>query len=196
MKKLLVCILFVLINTQVTAQDYYKGLDAYGSGDYALALEEFNALAKQENARGQFMLGVMYGSGAGVPKDNTEAAKWYRLSAQQGYSYAQHNLGFMYTKGRGVLKDYSKAEKWFRLSAKQGDSDSQYNLGFMYEHGKGVIKDNDTAHMWYDIASANGHKNAGDSRDRLAVSMTPEAVQNATAMTKECMKSNMEKCGY
>ena len=88
MKKLLVCILFVLINTQVTAQDFDKGIDAYGTGDYASALQEFNALAKQDNARGQFMLGVMYGSGAGIPKDNAEAAKWYRLSAQQGYSYA------------------------------------------------------------------------------------------------------------
>ena len=196
MKKLLVCILFVLINTQVTAQDFDKGIDAYGTGDYASALQEFNALAKQDNARGQFMLGVMYGSGAGVPKDNTEAEKWYRLSAQQGLITAQHYLGFMYYNGLGVLKDYREAAKWFRLSAKQGDSYSQYNLGFMYEHGKGVIKDNVTAYMWYRIASANGHDNAGDSRDRLEVTMTPEALQNAAAMAKECTKSNMEKCEY
>jgi uncharacterized protein len=196
MKKLLVCILFVLINTQVTAQDYYKGLDAYGSGDYALALEEFNALAKQENARGQFMLGVMYGSGAGVPKDNTEAAKWYRLSAQQGYSYAQHNLGFMYYNGRGVMKDYSKAAKWLRLSAKQGYSTSQFNLGVMYEDGDGVIKDNVTAHMWYNISSANGDENAEDRRDRTEMKMTLEDISKATAMARECMNSDYKKCGY
>jgi TPR repeat protein len=196
MKKLLVCILFVLINTQVTAQDYYKGLDAYGTGDYASALEEFNALAKQENARGQFMLGVMYGSGAGVPKDYSKAAKWYRLSAQQGYSYAQHNLGFMYYNGRGVMKDYSKAAKWLRLSAKQGYSTSQFNLGVMYEDGDGVIKDNVTAHMWYNISSANGDEHAEDRRDRIEINMTLVDISKATSMARECMASDYKKCGY
>jgi len=196
MKKLLLTITFAILSTNVSAQDYYKGLDAYGTGDYASALEEFNALAKQENARGQFMLGVMYGSGAGVPKDNTEAAKWYRLSAQQGYSYAQHNLGFMYYNGRGVMKDYSKAAKWLRLSAKQGYSTSQFNLGVMYEDGDGVIKDNVTAHMWYNISSANGDENAEGRRDRTEMKMTLEDISKATAMARECIKSDYKKCGY
>ena len=196
MKKLLVCILIILFGTQVFAQDYNKGIEAYGSGDYASALEEFNALAKQDNARGQFMLGVMYGSGAGVPKDNTEAEKWYRLSAQQGLITAQHYLGFMYYNGLGVLKDYSEAAKWFRLSAKQGYSTSQFNLGVMYEGGDGVIKDNVTAHMWYNISSANGEKHAEDRRDGTEINMTAEDISKATAMASECMKSDYKKCGY
>jgi len=36
------------------------------------------------NAEEQFNLGLMYFQGEGVPQDYTEAAKWYRLAAEQG----------------------------------------------------------------------------------------------------------------
>ena len=32
-----------------------------------------------------FNLGYMYGSGRGVDLDDTEAARWYRLAADQGH---------------------------------------------------------------------------------------------------------------
>tara|TARA_B100000686_G_scaffold125141_1_gene132594 strand:- start:939 stop:1187 length:249 start_codon:yes stop_codon:yes gene_type:complete len=35
-------------------------------------------------------------------KDYKEAAKWYRLSAEQGDEAAQYNLGQMYYEGKGV----------------------------------------------------------------------------------------------
>jgi len=50
-------------------------------------------------ATAQFNLGLMYGS---VPQDDVEAAKWYRLAAEQGYAPAQANLGVMYRNGEGV----------------------------------------------------------------------------------------------
>ena len=34
----------------------------------------------------QFYLGLMYASGEGVPKDDAEAARWFRLAAEQGYA--------------------------------------------------------------------------------------------------------------
>ena len=36
--------------------------------------------ALRGDANAQFRLGVMYDYGQGVPKDNTEAVKWYRKS--------------------------------------------------------------------------------------------------------------------
>ena len=49
MKKLLtiVIILFTLTSNVVWSADYYKGLIAYESGDYATALREFKPLAEQ-----------------------------------------------------------------------------------------------------------------------------------------------------
>ena len=67
--------------------------------------------------------------GQGVPQDDKEAVKWYRLSAEQGYAEAQFNLGFMYDNGEGVPQDYKEAVKWYRLSAEQGNALGQYNLG-------------------------------------------------------------------
>ena len=196
MKKLLLTITFAIFSTNVTAQDFNKGLEAYKAGDYATALKEWKPLAEQGNAYAQANLGLMYNNGKGVLKDSIEAVKWYRLSAEQGNVGAQSNIGMSYFLGDGVLKDTTEALKWFRMSAEQGDSNGQNWLGIMYNFGDGVLKDNSMAHMWYNIASANGNESTGESRDRLEDSMTPEDISKATAMARECMNSDYKKCGY
>ena len=70
--------------------------------------------AEQGNAVAQFNLGVMYANGQGVPKDDAEAARWYRLAAEQGHDGAQVNLGIMYDNGEGVPKDPAEAVRWYR----------------------------------------------------------------------------------
>jgi len=69
--------------------DLAAGQRAYFSRDYATALKEFPPLARQGNADAQFHLGVMYEFGEGVPQDYKEAARWYRLAADQGDAHAQ-----------------------------------------------------------------------------------------------------------
>ena len=157
---LIIATVLSLAFTQVTAQDYNKGLEAAQAGDFAAALKEWLPLAEQGDAAAQF------------------------------------NLGLMYDKGDGVLKDFSEALKWYRLSAEQGQAPAQRNLGVMYEFGNGVLQDKLTAHMWYNIASANGHKKAGEYRDERADLMTPDTIEKATAMARECMASDYKKCGY
>ena len=60
------------------------GWGAYERGDYQTALREWRPLATQGNAPAQFNLGLMYDHGYGVPQDDAEAVKWYRLAAEQG----------------------------------------------------------------------------------------------------------------
>ena len=196
MKKLLVCILFVLFGTQMSAQEIDKGYEAYNDGDYATALKEWKPIAEQGYAFAQYNLGIMYEYGNGVPKDYAEAVKWYRLSAEQGYAIGQYSLGLMYSDGYGVLKDKAEAVKWWRLSAEQGYAYAQGMLGIMYELGEGVLKDNIIAHMWYNIASGNGHKSAGDWRDGRASFMSASDIKKATDMANKCMESDYKKCGY
>ena len=50
-------------------------------------------LADQGYASAQFNLGTMYTNGRGVPKDDVQAVKWYRLAADQGNAFAQAHLG-------------------------------------------------------------------------------------------------------
>ena len=196
MKKLLVCILFVLLSTHMSAQEIDKGYEAYNDGDYATALNEWKPIAEQGYAFAQYNLGIMYEYGNGVAKDYAEAVKWYRLSAEQGYAISQYSLGLMYSNGYGVLKDKAEAVKWWRLSAEQGYVYAQGMLGIMYELGEGVLKDDITAHMWYNIASGNGHKSAGDWRDGRAGFMSASDIKKATDMANKCMENDYKKCGY
>ena len=59
----------------------------------------------------QYNLGVMYNEGEGVPLDDKESVKWYRLAAEQGDAQAQSNLGVMYDNGEGVPEDDKEAVK-------------------------------------------------------------------------------------
>ena len=49
--------------------------------------------------------GFAYANGEGVPENDAEAVKWYRLATDQGHTVAQFNLGVMCAARRGVLKD-------------------------------------------------------------------------------------------
>jgi Asp-tRNA(Asn)/Glu-tRNA(Gln) amidotransferase A subunit family amidase len=65
----------------------------------------------------------MYANGYGVPEDDAEAVRWYRMAAEQGSADAQSNLGVMYANGEGVVQDDARAYLWFNLAvaASQGD---------------------------------------------------------------------------
>jgi hypothetical protein len=77
----------------------------------------------------QKSLGDMYRRGlGGVPQDDTEAVRWYRKAAEQGYPVAQSNLGSMYALGKGVKQDYVQAYMWFNIAAEHGDANARKNL--------------------------------------------------------------------
>ena len=68
----------------------------------------------------QHDLGVMYAEGTGVGQNNAEAAKWFRLAAEQGNGMSQFYLGLRYARGIGVPQSEEEARKWLQLAAKQG----------------------------------------------------------------------------
>ena len=82
-------------------------------------------LAERGNAAAQTSLGLLYQTGKdGAVQDYTEAVKWYRLAATQGYRPAFFHLGEMYVDGLGVPKDYVRAHMWWNLAAAAGDAGS------------------------------------------------------------------------
>ena len=74
--------------------------------------------------------GMLHYRGNTVPKSLSEAAKWFRIAADNGHAGAQSNLGIMAFLGQGMTKDYTKAAKWFRMAGEQNHAAAQYNLGF------------------------------------------------------------------
>ena len=97
-------------------------------------LEEMRALAEQGDASAQYRLGIMYEDGRGVPEDDAEAVRWYRLAADQGLVDAQSNLGMMYANGEGVPENRVPenqvlAYMWFNLAAARGHESAQASKG-------------------------------------------------------------------
>jgi len=176
------------------AGDYEDGVAAAKRKDYATAFIKFRSAALQGNPQAQYALGLMYNEGQGLAQDYKEAVRWYQLAAQQGNAEAQYNLAIKYERGEGVAKDYKEDVRWFRLAAQQGDRDAQYNLGRMYGLGQGVLLDYKSAHVWFNIAAVSGDKNSVKGRDIAASKLTPQQVEQAQRMARECMASNFKKC--
>jgi TPR repeat protein len=90
---------------------------AYERKDMATAVRIWKVWASKGNAEARTLLGAMYWSGEGVPRDHKEAARLYLLAANQGYARAQNNIGFMLGFGEGVPpQDDVEAYKWLTLA--------------------------------------------------------------------------------
>ena len=83
--------------------------------------DRYRKAAEQGDALAQYILGVMYDNGQGVPQNYTKAVEWYRKAAEQGHSKAQSSLGVMYILGYGVPQNYTQAYIWFSVAAAQGN---------------------------------------------------------------------------
>lgn len=66
------------------------------------------------DADAQLKVGEMYARGEGIPENNAEAVRWFRMAAEQGNSLAQFNLAVMYARGEGgLLKSGATAAEWY-----------------------------------------------------------------------------------
>ena len=75
----------------------------------------------------------MYADGEGVPENDVEAVRWYRLAAEQGLALAQYNLGVMYADGEGVPENDVEAYVWFSVAAAQGHETARGNRDIVSE---------------------------------------------------------------
>lgn len=125
------------------------GLAAKDQGNFAAALRLLKPLADRGNASAQYEIGWMYYCGWGVPKDDRQAAQWYRKAGDQGDADAQLNLGLMYQDGQGVPKNDAEATRWLRKAADRRVAVAQFQIGWMYDNGQGVQQSNAEAMRWY-----------------------------------------------
>ena len=88
-----------------------------------------------------------------MKQNRAEAAKWYRLAAEQKIAAAQFNLGILYSEGEGVKQSQPEAAKWLRLAAEQGIAKAQSALGVVYYIGKGIEQNHAEAAKWFRLAA-------------------------------------------
>ena len=114
----------------------------------ALKVQDIAKDADHEDADFQYVRGLRHLEGGEYWEDYPEAARCFRLAAEQGDMRSQTCLGKMYATGQGVPQDYAEAVKWFRLAADHrpyergqtnwyGDAEAQFELGMMCAEGHG-----------------------------------------------------------
>jgi uncharacterized protein len=192
MKNLILAMVLIWAMPALAEAGYKEATDAFDKGDSLTALKEFQSLADDNDARGQYGLGIMYDLGEGVPQSSEQAAKWYQLSAEQGHADAQNNLGVMYEEGEGVPRNYDESMRWYRKAAESGNKDAPNNVGVMYMSGVGAIKDSVKAYMWFIIAG-KGALAAISNKKFLLKRLTPDELALAKNMAQDWLKIREQK---
>lgn len=171
----------------VSANSLQDARSAIESQNYATALEHLRPLARERNTAASNLLGQMYENGWGVEADEEEAARLYRIGANQGdldsitnlralqnkafaieYNQrlpiaeagngeAQNRIGEMLEFGQGIDRDKQAAFSWYQLAADQGEVSAWHNLGRSYNFGTGVSQDFKMAEDWYRQAAERGY---------------------------------------
>ena len=90
-------------------------------------------------------------------KSNPEdAAKYFKLAADQGDAESQFRYGMMIHSGDSVEKDLVEAARYFKLAADQGNSGGQYFYGECLKSGDGVEKNEAEAVRYIKMAADQG----------------------------------------
>lgn len=153
------------------------GLPAINCADDTIDM--LTKAAKNGNATAQYNLGAFYYLGIKVPRNYTEAARWFEKSAAQDNPLAKGLLGVMYFKGQGVQQDYEKAYILLQQSADRGYGVAQTMLAGMYYVGQGVPQDYEKSAKWAILASGNHEKDAEKLLEKLREEASPEQLAAA-----------------
>ncbi len=134
-----------------------EGRAALQAGDFATALSELGAAARNGDPAAQNLYATMLkdGRGVGAP-DAAAAVAWYRRAAEAGNADAQLNLGFMLFHGEGVPRDRDSGLRWYEKAADAGLPAAQYNVAKVYWDGDGVARDPDKAKRLFKAAAEQG----------------------------------------
>ena len=130
--------------------------------------------ALQGDAQAAFELGEMHASGVGMPENNTEAVRWYRIAAEKGNVKAQSLIGTAYHRGIGFAIDDTQATLWLSKAGDQMDPLAQFQLGEGFELGWVGQKDNAEAYKWYLLSASQGYTKATKKVTAIENDLTKE----------------------
>jgi uncharacterized protein len=102
-------------------------------------------------------LGVLYATGAGLPKDEAQARKLFERAAEAGNPRGVSNLAAL--GGGGAPSDPARARELLAKAA-ESNAEAQYQLGLMLSEGTGGAKDEPGARALFEKAAAQNHAGA------------------------------------
>lgn len=148
--------------------------------DYRKAAHWLGRAAQANHPRAQYMLGILYAHGWGVPRDGALAVEWFTRSARNSYAPACYHLGWMYSKGDGAPRNDDRAIRLLEQAAGQGMAAAHLALGGFHEHGKDVPADAVLALKWYALAVHFARSRPG-LFDNAAFAERAQAARDALA---------------
>lgn len=121
-----------------------------GPNNMQKALPWFRAAAAAGDSPAMYSIAKMYQYGkGGIEKDLSEAFRWNKMAADNGYQLGLFNVALAYRRGQGIGKDKAKAMEYYRHAAAAGSTYSLFSLGEMYENGEGAPVNFDKAIHYY-----------------------------------------------
>jgi len=121
------------------------------------ALRAYRQAADKGSTSAMVELGVMLGTGAGVPKDQAAARALFERAAKAGNPRGIMNLGA--TRGSSP-SDPREARALLAKAAEANSAEAQFQMGIMLAEGTGGPKDNVAARALSEKAAAQGHSDA------------------------------------
>lgn len=122
----------------------------------AEAMAAWRKAADKGSTSAMVELGVLYGTGAGVTRDEAQARKLFERAAQAGNPRGISNLAAL---GGGASSDPARARELLSKGA-ETNAEAQYQLGMMLAEGNGGNKDDAAARALFEKAAAQNHPGA------------------------------------
>jgi TPR repeat protein len=145
-------------------------------GTVAAAHDAFRAAAVAGNPAGQFSWGLMLESEElrDLPGSLAEAARYYWLSARQGFALAQFQIAVMLEQGEAeadfdAAGQLVNAVSYYRAAGRQGLGLAWNNFAFCYLEGCGVEQNLPSARWYFREAIADGYVDHVDAEREIAL---------------------------
>jgi uncharacterized protein len=122
------------------------------------AMAAWRKAADKGSTSAMVELGVLYGTGAGVAKDEEQARKLFERAAQAGNPRGVTNLAAL-SGGGGAAADPARARELLAKAA-ETNAEAQYQLGLMMADGTGGPQDDVAARGLFERAAAQNHPGA------------------------------------
>ena len=122
------------------------------------AIGAYRKAADKGSTAAMVELGVMYATGAGVPRDEAEARKLLERAAGAGNPRGVANLMAL-SKNAGAPADPVKARALLSQAA-ETNAEAQFQLGMLFADGIGGPQDDVAARALFEKAAAQGHAGA------------------------------------
>jgi uncharacterized protein len=121
------------------------------------AMAAWRKAADKGSTSAMVELGVLYGEGSGVARDEAQARKLFERAAEAGNPRGVTNLAAL---GGGVASSDPARSRQLLAKAAETNAEAQYQLGLMMEDGTGGPADDAAARALFEKAAAQNHPGA------------------------------------